>query len=158
MIYYGDEVGMWGADDPHDRKPMIWDDLVYENEMIDENSGFKTGFGAYTVEQNRGLLNFYKEIIDIRNNNEQLKTGTIKFIYSDNEKKAFAFESVLDKQKTVWVFNLGNNELSIKFDFPLNELYTLKNKYESEDVKTKSYNSNEQILIPAKSFGVFNTK
>ena len=45
MIYYGDEVGMWGADDPHDRKPMIWDDLVYDNEVIDESSGFKIGFG-----------------------------------------------------------------------------------------------------------------
>ena len=47
MIYYGDEVGMWGADDPHCRKPMIWDNLNYDNEVIDENSGFKTGFSAY---------------------------------------------------------------------------------------------------------------
>lgn len=27
MIYYGDEVGMWGADDPADRKPFPWNDL-----------------------------------------------------------------------------------------------------------------------------------
>ena len=27
MIYYGDEVGMWGADDPTNRKPMLWKDL-----------------------------------------------------------------------------------------------------------------------------------
>ena len=26
MIYYGDEVGMWGADDPTDRKPYPWPD------------------------------------------------------------------------------------------------------------------------------------
>ena len=65
MIYYGDEVGMWGADDPHDRKPMIWDDLKYDDEIINENSGFKTGFGTYTVEQNKDLLKFYKEIIDL---------------------------------------------------------------------------------------------
>lgn len=31
-IYYGDEVGMWGADDPDNRKPMLWSDLKYENE------------------------------------------------------------------------------------------------------------------------------
>ena len=32
MIYYGDEVGMWGADDPSCRKPMLWDDLMpYDN-------------------------------------------------------------------------------------------------------------------------------
>ena len=27
MIYYGDEVGMWGPDDPSNRKPMLWPDL-----------------------------------------------------------------------------------------------------------------------------------
>lgn len=26
-IYYGDEVGMWGADDPDCRKPMLWEDF-----------------------------------------------------------------------------------------------------------------------------------
>ncbi|MDI6402967.1 glycoside hydrolase family 13 protein, partial [Balneolaceae bacterium ANBcel3] len=32
MIYYGDEAGMWGANDPCCRKPMIWPDYDYENE------------------------------------------------------------------------------------------------------------------------------
>jgi glycosidase len=26
-IWYGTELGMWGADDPHSRKPMWWEDL-----------------------------------------------------------------------------------------------------------------------------------
>ena len=158
MIYYGDEVGMWGADDPHDRKPMIWDNLKFDNEIINENSGFKTGFGSYIVEQNKGLLKFYKDIIDIRNNNEQLKTGTIKFIHSDNDKRAFAFESVLADKKTVCIFNTDENELTIKFDFPLNELYILNSDFDSEKVHTKIYKPNEPIMIPARSFGVFNTK
>ena len=123
MIYYGDEVGMWGADDPHDRKPMIWDDLVYDNEVIDESSGFKIGFGSYSVEQNKDLLKFYKELIAIRNNNEELKTGTVKFIYSDNEKLTFAFESVLADKKIICAFNLGENEASIPLDFEAIELY-----------------------------------
>jgi glycosidase len=31
-IWYGDEVGMWGPDDPGPRKPMVWPDLEYEVE------------------------------------------------------------------------------------------------------------------------------
>ena len=31
-IYYGDEVYMWGPDDPDNRKPMVWEDRVYEPE------------------------------------------------------------------------------------------------------------------------------
>lgn len=33
MIYYGDKVGMWGANDPDCRKPMLWDDIVFEDEV-----------------------------------------------------------------------------------------------------------------------------
>ena len=31
-VYYGDEVGMWGADDPDPRKPMVWPDLGHADE------------------------------------------------------------------------------------------------------------------------------
>ena len=34
-IWYGDEVGMWGPDDPGPRKPMVWADLEYEDEASD---------------------------------------------------------------------------------------------------------------------------
>ena len=32
MIYYGDEVGMWGVNDPCCRKPMVWNEIKYEEE------------------------------------------------------------------------------------------------------------------------------
>jgi glycosidase len=147
MIYYGDEVGMWGADDPHDRKPMIWDDLVYENEIINEQSGFKTGFGNYTVEQNKNLLEFYKTIIKIKNDNEPLKTGTTKFIYSDNEKIAFAFESVIEDEKIVCAFNLGESAVSIPLDYEVVEMYSSKSEIDS----------NTKHILP-KSFNVYKAK
>jgi len=139
MIYYGDEVGMWGADDPHDRKPMIWDDLVYENEIINEQSGFKTGFGSYSVEQNKDLLKFYKEIIEIRNRNEALKTGTPKFIYFDNEKNLFAFESVLEDEKIICLFNLGETEITIPIDFEVVELYPCHQETTIKSIAPKSF-------------------
>jgi glycosidase len=37
-IWYGDEVGMWGGDDPDTRKPMLWADLTYADE-----SGYPDG-------------------------------------------------------------------------------------------------------------------
>ena len=30
--YAGDEMGMWGADDPSSRKPLIWPDFAFEDE------------------------------------------------------------------------------------------------------------------------------
>ena len=32
QVYYGDEVGMWGADDPDNRKPMVWPGRRYAAE------------------------------------------------------------------------------------------------------------------------------
>ena len=78
---------------------------------------------SYSVEQNKDLLKFYKDLIEIRNSNEELKTGTIKFIYSDNEKLTFAFESVLADKKIICAFNLGESEASIPLDFEVTELY-----------------------------------
>ena len=35
VVYYGDEAGMWGADDPDNRRPMLWPDLAYDAEAGD---------------------------------------------------------------------------------------------------------------------------
>jgi cyclomaltodextrinase / maltogenic alpha-amylase / neopullulanase len=118
MIYYGDEVGMWGADDPHDRKPMIWDDLKYDDEVINEESGFKKGFGKYTVEQNKEILDYYRQLTHLRKNNIALQKGTLNFLYSNDEKKTFVFER---KEKDNWfvmAFNLGDasDKVSLYFD------------------------------------------
>ena len=118
MIYYGDEVGMWGADDPHDRKPMVWDDLKYDDEIINKESGFKKGFGTYTVEQNKDVLKFYRKLIHLRKQNPALQKSAVKFLYSNDEKKTFVFER---KEKDNWfviAFNLGDasDKISIYFD------------------------------------------
>lgn len=108
MIYYGDEVGMWGADDPHCRKPMVWYDLKYNDEVIGKHSGFSKGFGVYTVEQNKELLSFYQKMIETRNNFIELKKGDVKFIYSNDEKTSFAFERAYKDNRVLVFFNLGN--------------------------------------------------
>ena len=118
MIYYGDEVGMWGADDPHDRKPMIWDELKYDDEIITNESGFKKGFGQFKVEQNREPLNFYKRLAHLRKNNLALRKGTLNILYSNDEKKSFVFER---KEKDGWfviAFNSGDisDKISLYFD------------------------------------------
>ncbi len=110
MIYYGTEAGMWGADDPHDRKPMVWDELKYDDEVITPASGFKRGFGIYKVEQNKDLLEYYKKVIAIRNSNSALKKGDLKFLYSNSKKSSFAFRRVNENNVIVAAFNIGSKE------------------------------------------------
>ncbi len=114
MIYYGDEVGMWGADDPHDRKPMVWDELNYDDELIDETSGFGTGYGEYEVSQNKSLLIWYKKLISIRNKSNTLKKGEQRFLYTSNDSRSFAFERKLNDKIMIVVFNLSEDTKSIE--------------------------------------------
>lgn len=76
-IYYGDEIGLDGGDDPQCRKCMIWDK---------EN-------------QNSELFNHYKTMISLRKNNKVLIYGDYKTIYcSDNVlvfKRSYEGETLL---------------------------------------------------------------
>lgn len=140
MIYYGDEVGMWGADDPHDRKPMVWDDLEYDDEVITKESGFNKGLGRYTVEQNKDVLDFYNRIIQLRKSNSALRQGTINFLYSNDEKKTFVFERKENSNWFVIAFNLGHapDKIALYFD---------KQKIFFEEIltgETGSFNTNDK--------------
>jgi glycosidase len=118
QIYYGDEVGMWGADDPHDRKPMVWDEVSFDDEIIDESSGFGTGYGSYEVSQNKDLLSWYKKIISIRYQSEALRKGNQRFLYVSESTKTFAFERTYENEKMICAFNLDDNDqnFSIQLD------------------------------------------
>lgn len=146
MIYYGDEVGMWGADDPHCRKPMIWSDLIYENEIIDSSSGFLKGFGKYDVNVNKDLFEFYKDLISVHNSNPELKTGDLKILLTDDKKRIFGFERSLNNQKIVVVFNLGDSEESINLPTGFNKI-KWKELFKSE---SQYIDSNEIINFKIK--------
>lgn len=156
MIYYGDETGMWGADDPHDRKPMVWDEFYYDDEVIDESSGFGTGFGSYEVSQNTDLLNWYKKIISIRNNSNALKNGDQKILYVSDSSKSFAFERWYKDEKMIIVFNFGNeNEV---FEIPLNENKIFFSELLSDESGTaggKNKKAALHINIPRKDVHIY---
>jgi glycosidase len=77
MIYYGDEVGMWGATDPDDRQPMIWKDL-----------------GPYDdpeVQFNQPLFDQYVRLIAIRRRLSPLQTGFAHIVMADDARNLVAY-------------------------------------------------------------------
>lgn len=140
MIYYGDEVGMWGADDPHCRKPMVWDDKIYDDEMIDENSGFKKGFGSYKVFQNKDLLSTYKKLIAIRNSSKALQFGSVEFLTEIISEKLFGFTREFENEKIYVIFNLSDKEELL--EIPSNSYMDLYNNFEIKP------NNRSLILVP----------
>jgi cyclomaltodextrinase len=116
MIYYGDEAGMWGANDPCCRKPMVWPDLEYDGEAyLPDGSKRKI---PDRVEFNEELFRHYKNLIHIRNTHEALRIGDYKTLFIEDNKGLYVFSrNTMDE--TVIVM-LRNNTAEHNVAVPLN--------------------------------------
>ncbi len=110
MIYYGDEAGMWGANDPDCRKPMIWNDIRYEDETTLPDQSAKPA--ADRVETDHDLLSHYKKLIKIRNENKVLQTGDFRTVLADDGKELYSFERTLGAEKIIVLLNVSSSEQS----------------------------------------------
>ncbi len=102
-IYYGDEVGLWGADDPDCRKPMLWQELQYEPETVDP---YGKAIGPVPVKPDLELLHYYQEVIRIRKEHPALRRGKYLSVISDDKHGVFAFERTTPDEVVRLVFNL----------------------------------------------------
>jgi len=134
MIYYGDEVGMWGANDPDCRKPMVWQEFSYEPETYNPDGTTRT---PDAVAVNTDLLNFYKQMISIRNTYKSLRLGIFRTLLADNAKDVFAFEREFEGEKIIVVINNSESEQTI--NLKLDKNLKFKNLIDNSDfVSNKS--------------------
>jgi cyclomaltodextrinase len=103
MIYYGDEVGMWGANDPDCRKPMVWEDLVYEDEATLPDGRRKAR--PDEVEVNRDLLDHYRKLIALRRGLPALRRGSFETVLIDDDRQLYGFRRRLDEETVIVVLN-----------------------------------------------------
>lgn len=103
MIYYGDEVGMWGGNDPDCRKPMVWDDLVYEDEAVNFDGSPKAV--PEKVEVNRELREHYRKLIALRNALPALRRGSFETVLVDDVRQLFGFLRKLGNEEVLVVLN-----------------------------------------------------
>jgi cyclomaltodextrinase / maltogenic alpha-amylase / neopullulanase len=140
MVYYGDECGMWGGDDPDCRKPMVWSDLNYEPEV---SHPFNKPRPKDDVFFNQELFEWYKKLISIRNDNPVLALGDINFFLIDNEKEILGYERTFGDDKMIIILN-NKKELS---DYKLNLNQSLPDAESFEDIIDGSeYNSTNGII------------
>ncbi len=115
-IWYGDEVGMWGADDPDTRKPMVWGDFTYEPEKTHPlGLARKTD----TVEPDTALFRFIKDLILLRKNNPALVHGSLDFLINDDSSGLLVYKRSFENNQ-VWVaINNSSKDQQLKIiDFP----------------------------------------
>ena len=91
-IYYGDEVGLSGHDDPDDRRPYPW--------------------GA----EDTALRDHYRALAHLRADHEALRSGSLRFLHADDEARTLAFLRRTDAEASVTVLNLSEDERALTID------------------------------------------
>ena len=114
MIYYGDECGMWGSNDPDCRKPMVWNDKKYEPET---NNPDQTKHNRDKVVFNKDLFNWYKKFIYLRNQYQAIKAGNYTTLLTYDAQKVYAFSRKLGNEEVIVVINRGNE--AVHFTLPI---------------------------------------
>jgi glycosidase len=118
-IYYGDEVGMWGGDDPDCRKPMVWQEFNYDDEtthpcdLMNECS-FSRPVDQVTVDHD--LFQFYHTIINFYHSMPAFRQGVFKTQFVDDEDKLFAFIRSTDDQDILAIFNGSYSSVQLPDD------------------------------------------
>jgi glycosidase len=88
-IYYGDEVGLTGQDDPDDRRAYPWD------------------------AQDADLRAWYAKLGALRGAHESLRTGDLRFLSTDDAAGALAFGRRTDAEASITVLNLSDAERTV---------------------------------------------
>jgi glycosidase len=117
FVYYGEEVGMIGmGNDLNKRRPMQW--------TAGSHAGFSTvtpwtavgsNYQSNNVESmdanSNSLLQHYRQLIQIRNENESLRRGQTLMV-EDNESDVFSFARILSDEAVIVVSNTNTQSLN----------------------------------------------
>jgi cyclomaltodextrinase len=111
-IWNGDEAGMWGADDPDCRKPMVWDDLSYEVERAHFVAGKPRP--ADTVRVDRELLSYYQSLTQLRRDHPVLARGDAEYLLADDDRMTLAYRRMGEEGEMIVAFNLSDKEQTLE--------------------------------------------
>jgi glycosidase len=115
-IWNGDEVGMWGADDPDERKPLVWSDLRYEDEVT-HPLGLKRPRDP--VRPDTALLATYRELIALRRAHLRLFVdGETTWLLRDDANRVLGYQRALGTEKALVIFNASDKAQDITLAAP----------------------------------------
>ncbi|MFC1480949.1 glycoside hydrolase family 13 protein [Candidatus Neomarinimicrobiota bacterium] len=103
MVYYGDEAGMWGANDPCPRKPMVWEDMEYAAEAVGPDGQMRPVPDAVSFDKD--LHRLYRRLIHIRNSLPALQMGDFQTHEINDEAQIYSFFRNLAHESVLVMLN-----------------------------------------------------
>jgi len=160
-LYYGTESGMWGADDPDNRKPMVWEGLKFEPQTISPAGQPKRNDD---INFDGPLHSFYREALALRHKHPALQDGSLQLIGAENSSKMFGFART-GAETVIAVFNRHTEPQTFTFQFgttdgsepPPLEPFFISSGVTSE-ATAKQFKGNASITLPGLTGALFRQK
>ncbi len=117
QIWNGDEMGMWGGDDPDCRKPLWWPGM---NFVPEKNVGADALESKYSTPAfNADHFAYYRKLISLRKKYPVLRSGTLRFLQADG--LTLMYERADKSTQMLVLFNMGAEDAS--FSLPTGSRY-----------------------------------
>ncbi len=150
FVYYGDEAGMWGADDPDCRKPMVWPGIIHEEEKSHPLGKTRP---VDKVLFNRDLHRFYQQAIHLRRHESCLNFGDFEFLTAREGAHWLACMRKDPNDTVVGIFNADTKGQEII----LEDVGLSGEEPEWQHLLGEKL-QNHKVFLPAKSFVIFKTR
>ena len=111
MIFYGDEAGIWGGNDPDCRKPMIWEGKKYDPETYNPN---QTKHEADHVEFNKELFDWYQKFMGLRKRYKSLQLGDYTTIEKNDLQRFYVFSRKYNREEVLVFVNRSDKPIQYK--------------------------------------------
>ena len=141
-IWNGDEMGMIGADDPDNRKPLIWPEYHFEAENESEYSSYKNTFQPM-FDANHFKL--YRDLIKLRKSFKSFSNGDCLFHTDEiHVSPLLIYSRSVAEEKIYIVINRTEERLKLPHDIKNRRVLY---QYNIED--------SQNVIIPALSSIIF---
>lgn len=144
IIYYGTEAGMRGADDPDNRQPMLWPDMVFDPQ---ENGPFGIVSGA-EVGYDEHWHRFFKDVISLHREYDALSRGRVQWIEHDWHDMVLAYTKVFGEDSLTILFNRSPEEPRLPRSI-LDGMKILYSTVEDEGTMEDPLLDGEDWILPA---------
>ncbi len=140
---------MWGADDPDDRMPMIWQDLTYDDQVLDPRGREKP---RDQVAFDQEIFDFYKSAIQLRHDHLVLRRGEFIPLNGDDEANSILFARFYEDD--IMVVGLNRSDQTQQVVLP--DAFALRDKMLNVVFSTTgegadlviSYDMERQVTLP----------
>lgn len=153
QIWMGDEMGMWGSDDPNNRKPLIWPEFSFEDESQHPfGQKLSEKIQRHPVKFNKELHQYYRFLANLRRNNDVLSLGKIEFLSLENNSDLLAYRRYDDQGNQIFViFNNTKQQQQVNIPSQIVSQGNWQTFTSNGDLVLSPSVPSEQLFLPEKS-------